>query len=102
RVYKKEDQRLFGIFATYRNFIENYRFHRDSDYEKQILMNRFYPSLNGEGKRQIVYNFSHGSSPEFKEISRQAVESWNKAFEEAGTGVEVILDESKTVALGDL
>jgi len=97
RVYFKKDRKVFGFFSTQRYVIENHRFHRESDYEKLVFMNRFYPE-NGK----ITYFFSHSTPDHMREAGRKSIKVWNKGFQAANTGLEVVLDESKDVNLGDI
>jgi hypothetical protein len=97
RVYFKKDRKVFGFFSTRRYVIENHRFHRESDYEKLVFMNRFYPE---DGK--IVYYFSHNTPDHMREAGRRSIKVWNDAFKSANTGIQVVLDESRDVNLGDI
>jgi len=103
RVYRKEDRKSLGLFTTTKHFIDNHRFHRDEDFEKQVLMNRFIPEVNpATGKKEIRYFFSSNTPENMKTAGKRAIQSWNETFKNAGTDIEVILDETKTVSLGDL
>lgn len=103
RIYRKEDRKLFGLFDTTKHFIDNHRFHRDGDYEKQIMMNRFYPEINpNTGKKEIRYFFSSNTPENMRNAGKRAIHSWNETFKAAGSDIEVILDESKSVSLGDI
>lgn len=103
RVYRKEDRKSLGLFTTTKHFINNHRFHRDEDFEKQVLMNHFMPELNSQtGRKEIRYFFSSNTPENMRQSGRRAITAWNDTFKAAGTDIDVILDESKTVSLGDL
>jgi len=97
RIYKKDDQKVYGLFTTEKHFIDNHRFHRKEDYERLVLMNRFYPDNN-----EIRYYFSSNTPENMKESGRIAIKAWNKTFTDAQTNIKVVLDETKTVSLGDV
>lgn len=97
RVYFKDDRKTFGFFETTRQAILNHRYERESARERLTFLNRFYPE---DGK--IVYYFSKTTPEHMKEAGRVSIRVWDKAFQDAGTGIRVVLDESKTVNLGDI
>jgi len=101
--YFKNDRDIFGYFTTTLNKLRNYRQERDDEIEKNILINHYMPEVGPNGKRKITYHFSKLTKTEsMRDVSRIAVDVWNKAFQEANTGIEIVLDESKDVNLGDL
>jgi len=110
RVYKKNDIKTFGFFETYKDFIRSYKHHRQEDYEKLVLLNRFYPKINPQsGKKEIVYHFSHKTPDHLKDVGRTAIIEWDAAFQKAGSDIRVTLNETydngepgKTVELGDI
>ena len=103
RVYNFQDLKDdFGFFMSYREYISDSRFYRPEDVEGEVFLNRFYPHADANGDRKIVFHFSHRTPKEFKVASKRIVNAWNEGFKEAGTGMNVVLDESKTVPLGDL
>ncbi|GAB4010545.1 MAG: hypothetical protein Fur0010_03420 [Bdellovibrio sp.] len=103
RIYRKDDRKLYGLFTTIKHFINNHRFHRDGDYEKQIMMNRFYPEKNKDTDRKEIRYFFSNNTPEYmKNAGKRAIKAWNDTFKAAGSDIDVVLDESKTVSLGDI
>lgn len=97
RVYRKSDFNNFGFFKTYKHYIKNHRQYRDEDFDKLVLLNRFNPE-----NKVIEYYFSTNTSKEMREVGRKGIEAWNHAFQEAGTGIKVVLNESRDVELGDI
>ncbi len=93
------DMKTFGFFTQIRNFIENYETHREEDYEKNQVIQRFNPNANAE--KTIYFHFTANSPKQFRSVGEVAVAEWNRAFAEAGTGVKVVLGK-EDVALGDL
>lgn len=96
-VYPKEDRKIYGFFATQKKFFDDYEYEREEDYEKEIYLSRFYPD-NGV----IEYYISDLTPREFFPAARRAVRAWDEAFQRAGTGLRVSLNESKQVAVGDI
>ncbi len=97
RVYRKVDRGLFGFFTTEREYIKNWKYYRIEKQEEQVFLNRFYPQDN-----KIIYHFSSTTPPNMRQAGRRSIQSWNEGFAKAGTGIQLILDESKDVALGDI
>ena len=97
RVYFKDDRKLFGFFSARKFAIINHRYERKEDQERLNLLNRFYPN---DGV--IRYYFSKQTPEHMKEAARVSIKVWDKAFQKAGTGLRVVLDESQAVNLGDI
>ncbi|MCF8059832.1 MAG: zinc-dependent metalloprotease [Bacteriovoracaceae bacterium] len=97
RVYFKDDRKTFGFFGTTKFAILNESLSRQDAREKLTSVNRFYPE-NG----RIVYYFSKTTPDHMKEAGRASIKAWDEAFQKAGTNIRVVLDESKTVNLGDI
>lgn len=97
RTYFEDDRKVFGFFGSTKFAILNHRYERKDAREKLTFLNRFYPE-NG----RIVYYFSKRTPDHMKEAGRLAIKVWDKAFQEAETGIRVTLDESKSVNLGDI
>lgn len=97
RIYFKDDRKLFGFFQTTKFAILNHRYEREDARQKLVKLNRFYPE---DGK--IVYYFSKTTPEHMKNAGRKAIQAWDVAFQQAGTGIRVVLDESKLVNLGDI
>ena len=92
----KDDMLKFGYFTTFKEVLDTYELERMEDLEDLRYMNLFDTS-SGE----IVFHFTKTSPEHLRVVGRRAVEKWNKIFQEAGTGVEIKLDE-EDVNLGDL
>lgn len=97
RVYYKDDRKVFGFFKTTKFAILNHRYEREDARQRLVKLNRFYPK---DGK--ITYFFSKTTPDHMKEAGRRSIQAWDKAFRQAGTGIRIVLDESKTVNLGDI
>ncbi len=94
-----DDRDYFGLFATQKSFIRNYEQYTEEDLEKYLFLQRFNPK-----NKVIEFHMSHGmaQSKIAKELAKEALSYWDKAFELAGTGITVRLNQEKTVDLGDL
>ncbi len=97
RVYFKDDRKTYGFFGTTKFAINNESLSRQDAREKLTSVNRFYPE---DGK--IVYYFSKTTPEHMKEAGRASIKVWDEAFRKAGTNIRIVLDESKTVNLGDI
>ena len=95
--YPKKDRKVYGFFTAQKTYINNYKIEREEDYEKNIFISRYYPK-NGK----IEYYLSDLTPNSFLPVAREAVRQWDDAFQAAGTGIRVVLNESKKVAVGDI
>ncbi|WP_413558279.1 zinc-dependent metalloprotease [Bdellovibrio sp. HCB209] len=93
----KDDKRQFGYFETERQVVQNYEVTRQEDVEKNLYISRFNP---GAGK--IVYHFTKTTPQWIRPYVREAIKNWDDAFKAAGSNVNVLLDETQDVELGDL
>lgn len=90
--YHEFDNNLFGYYATLLPSGEatDYRMRRTSDKEKAFVINRFDPEV-----KTITYYVSN-STPDWAIPGAQAsIEAWDKAFNEANTGIRVVLGKGK-------
>lgn len=94
----KDDNRIYGTFVTQRYKKFDYKIARQSDIEDLLIMARHNP------KKDIVYHFTTNTPKEkwFRDIGRASIDLWNQAFKKAGLKINIRLDESKDVALGDI
>ncbi|MBF0315247.1 MAG: zinc-dependent metalloprotease [Oligoflexia bacterium] len=97
KTYFEKDQKLFGYFYTQKKMIENIHNGRKEYAEENTFINRFIPS---DGV--IKYHFSKQTPDFIRPAVRSALQAWNETFKAAGTGISIVLDESKDVDLGDL
>lgn len=97
RRYTREDARKFGFFASEKTSVTNFEKYRKEDFEKNVYINRFNPDV-----KTIVYHFTDSSPDWLRGLGRTAVAGWNQAFQAAGTGITIQLDESFDVKLGDI
>ncbi|GIL18449.1 MAG: hypothetical protein BroJett040_22000 [Oligoflexia bacterium] len=97
KVHFEKDFKKFGYFTTQKASIQNYEIRRKEDAEKNNFISRFNPS-----NKTITFNFTTTSPEWARGAAAKAVEGWNNAFQEAGTGINVVLDTTKDVELGDL
>ena len=96
RLYK-DDKRLFGFFETEKQVVKNFEVTRQEDIEKNLFISRFNPEAG-----KIVYHFTKTTPQWIRSYVREAVQGWDDAFKAAGSKVDVVLDESFDVELGDL
>ncbi len=112
--YHEKDTKIFGFFSTQKSTLANFEIRRKEDVYKNIFINRFNPKVtNAEtGEREIVFHFTD-TTPKcteeelaqkicLREASKIAVQNWDHAFQMAGTGIHVRLDDANDVKLGDL
>ena len=97
RNYLKEDRKLFGFFAGVEPVILDYQYYKTKDIEKITYLNRFDPR-----KKEIRFFYSVNTPEWAKPMAKLAVKAWDDAYQQANTGIHVVLDESKSVQLGDL
>lgn len=107
RQFHLADHRKFGFFASEKDQIRDHRINRHEDYEALMSISRFNP------KKDIIYYFSDitpggPNDPDreqnawVRDVGREAINLWQQAFKKAGLDINIILDESKDVALGDI
>jgi hypothetical protein len=121
RLAYRDDNMVFGTFATRKYKKNDYEFARLSDVENLLLMARHNPN------KDIVYHFTKQTpcqdprptycvnhdpnnpnrdfDPEGKwirDIGRESISLWNQAFKKAGLKIQVRLNEEKDVELGDI
>jgi hypothetical protein len=112
--YHEKDIKKFGFFSTQKSTLVNYEMRRKEDVNKNIFINRFNPqSVNPEtGVKEIVFHFTD-TSPKctaeelaekicLRDAVKVAVANWDRAFQMAGTGIHIRLDDKKDTKLGDL
>lgn len=94
----KKDFQIFGTFSTQKNKKIDYSVARQADIEALQLMARHNP------KKDIVYHFSTQTPKDnwHRNIGREAINIWQQAFKKAGLKIQILLDESKDVELGDI
>ncbi len=97
RIYFKPDRKIFGFFSARRDAVLNHRYEREDAQDKLNMLNRFYPK---DGK--IVYYFSKQTPEHMKEVARESIRVWDEAFQKAGTGIRIVLNESRAIDLGDI
>ncbi|MDQ3232595.1 MAG: zinc-dependent metalloprotease, partial [Pseudobdellovibrionaceae bacterium] len=93
-----DDAKMFHIFTQRRTVIHGALQSQDPDIDRLIYASRFFPENN-----EIVYHLSKNSpsDPEFVDATKAAVQAWDDAFQAAGTGIRVRLDDER-VELGDV
>ncbi|MGE0616104.1 MAG: hypothetical protein AB7P04_10725, partial [Bacteriovoracia bacterium] len=103
RRYFTEDMHKFGFFTVKKPRFKTWEMDKQEDFERDFLMQRFNP------KNDIVYRFAQGSPGYLRQAGRDAIHAWNQAFRDAGSKVQVRLEEaadandlSLDVPLGDL
>ena len=107
RNYCRFDKGLFGFFQSKKNYIKRNE-RTASEYCQYNFLNRFYPQKDIDGTSRIVFNFMEGSSENlvYRKAAVDAVEEWNKTMKKAlkgsGSSVEVVMDTSKEISIGDI
>lgn len=91
----KADQKIFGYFEQTKEFYKTYEKFREKDIEDNSFIQRFNPNKN------IVFHFTTTTPQWLRPAAAQAIHSWNEGFKAAGSSIEVLIDESKDVELGD-
>ncbi len=105
-VYSIDDSKIYGYFATKIERLLDIGLHRRTDYEQNLLANRFNP------KKDIVFRFSkqtptagttdfYGLKIDYRKIGENSVKYWNQAFKVIGAPNEIRLDKSVENELGD-
>lgn len=94
----KNDNRVFGAFTTVKAKKLDYKINLQDDVDKLILMARHNPN------KDIVYHFTTGTPKDkwHRDIARESINLWQQAFKKAGLAINIRLDESKDVLLGDI
>lgn len=93
-----DDMRKFGYFTNHKMAIRDENLVKLDDYQKNVYVVRHNP------KRDIVYYFSDNTPKEkwIRDIGRESVKLWNQAFKKADLKIQIRLEESKDVPLGDI
>ncbi len=94
----KDDNRVYGAFTTVRAKKFDYKVALQEDVDALVLMARHNPN------RDIVYYFTMGTPKDkwHRDIARESISLWQQAFKKAGLTINIRLDESKDVQLGDI
>ncbi len=92
-----EDFEKFGYFSTQRQEFNVGEKYRREDFGKNIYLNRFNPK-----KSVIEFYMTEGSDENYLPLAQKAAEEWTKAFQTAGTGIQVTVHPTKKVQLGDI
>jgi hypothetical protein len=95
----EEDFKKFGFFTTEKAVVNNFEIRRQEDVERNIFISRFNPA-----NKEIQFRFSKTTPEWLRPAAVEAVESWNKAFQVAGTGIQITIKSEKEndVELGDI
>lgn len=109
KVYFYDDFRHFGFFATSKKSMQTIEKYRIGNFELNQFVNRFHPEnykdKSGQDRRRIRFFMTEESTTEepLLQTVRNSLKSWDFAFKQAGlTDVDVYLDESQRVSLGDI
>jgi hypothetical protein len=97
--YHEADNRQFGYFATMAPSLTamDYRSRRNSDLEKQYYVKRFDPA------KKVIEFYVTKSTPDWAiPAAEKSIQSWNQAFKQANTGIEIRFNNSKKVETGDI
>ncbi len=101
RNYFKEDEKIFGFFASLREVISNHQNDRKGDIDRYTHISRFDPK-----KKLLTFRFSDISVHDVKvrALAAKAVKSWEDAFRMAGIPMkfELKTDIKDDVSLGDI
>ncbi|MBL6988730.1 MAG: zinc-dependent metalloprotease [Bacteriovoracaceae bacterium] len=99
RNYSKADQSRFGVFSTKSNYVHNYRYYFPKDYQKHVLMSRFYPK-----NKLIEYRFSKSTPKKYRQLAVDALATWNQALKKAKANITLKMADTKLgdVEVGDI
>ena len=94
----KDDNRIYGAFTTVKAKKPDYKVNLQEDIDALVLMARHNPN------KDIVYYFTMGTPKDkwHRDIARESISLWQQAFKKAGLAINIRLDESKDVQLGDI
>lgn len=94
----KDDNRIYGAFTTIKAKKLDYKVNLQEDVNALILMARHNPN------KDILYHFTTGTPKDkwHRDIARESISLWQQAFKKAGLAINIRLDESKDVQLGDI
>lgn len=97
--YPRTDENTFGFFTTEQNRLS--QDNRDEEAGVRTLMNRWNPD-----RKELVYhlteNFEKPEHAAIKKATIESVEAINRAFQEAGTDMHIVLKSGKGLRQGDL
>ncbi|MCE3011030.1 MAG: zinc-dependent metalloprotease [Proteobacteria bacterium] len=95
----EEDFKKFGFFTTEKAVVNNFEIRRQEDVERNIFISRFNPA-----NKEIQFRFSKTTPEWLRPAAVEAIEAWNKAFQVAGTGIQITikLEKENDVELGDI
>lgn len=98
RRYFFDDWKKFGVFFAEKIRKTDFKIATQEDSEKEIRMARHNPN------KDIVYYFTDQTPKDrwYRDMGREAINIWSQAFQKAGLKINIRLDESKDVPLGDI
>lgn len=107
--YFSDDFRYFGYFATFKKALNTFDQYRKENYEINRFINRFHPedytNKAGQKRRRIRFVMTEESvtDPILIQTVKDSLQAWDFTFKHVGlTDVDVYLDESQRVSLGDI
>ena len=108
RWFEKDSSLYFPVYHTIRKYYEDQSVHTPEELIRFHRVTRFDPLYKKNTTQVITWYFSKQTPKDdyVRDFGRQAVQLWNKAFQEAGKGsdykIEIVLDESEEKELGDI
>jgi hypothetical protein len=96
KVYNREDQTVFGYFATTANLLKTIDRNNKAFFENSTFVRRFNPKF-----KSITFHPTENSPDWTLPMLKDAVSGWNRAFAQAGLSTTIEWD-AKKVAIGDI
>ena len=94
----ESDWNKFGYFTVSKPITpEHHKLRTVEDYDNARNLTRFNPKMG-----KVVWYLSEGAPDWVIPSARYAVAEWNKAFQEAGTGLTIELNETERKSVGDI
>lgn len=94
----RSDEKIFGFYGSKRAQKHDYRVYTLEDTDKNNFITRHNPN------KDIVYHFSKQTPKDdwYRNIGRETINLWQQAFKKAGLKINIRVDESFDVDLGDI
>ena len=108
RWFEKDSSLYFPVYHTIRKYYEEQGIHTEEELTRFHRVTRFDPLYKKNTTQVIKWYFSKQTPQDnyVRDFGRQAVQLWNKAFQEAAKGsdykIEIVLDDKNDKELGDI
>ncbi len=96
KIYFRDDQKLFGFFATQAESLSSFDRSTIAQAEKRVYINRYNPT-----RKEIIYKLNDTAPAWIDDLVIQAAAAWNATFNAAGLQTRVVVtDKSGKVMRG--